>query len=503
MSKDQETLPQELQFGVPPTVPQARSYVFSIPATDDNYTPGGKIQIDIPRLQRSYLTKDSALTFDATVAWIPGTGPSVTCCLDSPGAASLFDSLEVYDYMGSTLLERVEGYALLAGIIDDVTSPKSGALLGDGKRNPTKYPATESYAYDANQAWEDGPPQSGASFYNNHAGSATTTQTKQFVVRLNSFLGNFSEKFVPLHNGFTIMLTLNPAYVALGIADTSSTSACLVDTTANYESLVIKNVAYRALILELSAEAEVLLQSTTGSGPMVVHSKAWRHYYKPQTSEWTQKTTWNVPLNLNVASLTTILFCMRDASYINKFNFRSLSNRIRNFLQSFIFHYGSSVLPNSNGVSTRYTKSCDEGGYEGFLELRRALRAKDWEVGCITRPSWNRDITVKGANSERLNVLFANEPDGNVFPPTVIGAFAGGLSTELTPQTTPGAISGLNTNGMSTWLELIFDPTVLSTGFDAIALAADQKTHAFVLDAFLEYDAFISVVPGIATSVAF
>ena len=74
MDQPNVVLPKELRLGAPATMPQSRSYMFKQQAALSNYAPRDTIQINLPRLQRSYLTKDSYLEFEVAFKWTPGTG---------------------------------------------------------------------------------------------------------------------------------------------------------------------------------------------------------------------------------------------------------------------------------------------------------------------------------------------------------------------------------------------------------------------------------------------
>ena len=120
-----QVMPKELRLSAPPTMPQARSYMFKVQSTNSSYDSAGSnsIQINVPRLQRSYLTKDSYLRFRMNLSSQFTAGSKCNdLILDTPGAFGFFDKIEVYDYLGSTLLESTSGHGQLMATLLDVTS---------------------------------------------------------------------------------------------------------------------------------------------------------------------------------------------------------------------------------------------------------------------------------------------------------------------------------------------------------------------------------------------
>jgi hypothetical protein len=84
-------------------------------------------------------------------------------------------------------------------------------------------------------------------------GSVIYTYSKEVSFPLFSFLGALSNKFVPLHNGFTIQLTLNPLNRAMSFAKTTDGSTGGTFTTS---AQTITDVNMCCQILELGPVAE-------------------------------------------------------------------------------------------------------------------------------------------------------------------------------------------------------------------------------------------------------
>lgn len=529
-----EVLPTELKLEVPPTMPQARSYMFSQQATNQNFKSSDVIQIDIPRLQRSYLTKESYLKLNVLVYYNPDAVDDdlaltdnqyrYALCLDTPGAFSFIDSIEVYDYLGSTLLERTSGIAQLKALFNDVDGI-TGIDAAEGTRQGYVTAGGDANSYlgfgenvsdvarlktIANGRLSG--PVSGDILYpvDYTVGDPMTPVYKEFSLPLLSFLGTFSTKFAPLHNGFTIMIHLNNDNTVFGITNTSDSA---IPTGTIYDSgrgYTIQSASLQCQVLELSPHAEALLLESTNGEPMTLHSRAYRNYSKalipPGTGTTQFEQRWD--LGLNVASLTGLLWIMRDQRNLNDMRQRSISHRNRNYLSNWKFLYGSSTLPSPAGISTRYSsnKTQDGGGTDAFCELLKARRVYNNSKSLIHKDDWNIDaLTPTYMRLSPFNLTFDNvktDYTTNTFP---VGRFACGLNTELFPERSGDLISGLNTNGMNTTIVAAFDPYTNGeySPVDAKQDTMEDGVVKSVVDIWAEYDAFIGVVPGIATTVNF
>lgn len=535
-----EVLPSQLRLEVPPTMPQARSYLFRQEATNQNFKATDVIQIDIPRLQRSYLTKDSYLKFTVRLEYNaePHTEDldltegqyNYALCMDTPGGFSFIDSIEVYDYLGSKLLERTSGVAQLKALFNDVEGPKGidttegtregyitssgdvNAFVGFGLDVGSDLPRVKSVANGRLSG-----PVSGDIFYPVYTRGETgfIPVWKEFSIPLLSFLGTFSNKYAPLHNGFTLMIRLNTDNNALGIIQTLNTA---VDPTGMYNAsrgYTIESAALFCQVLELSPYAETLLLESTNGEPMTFHTRAYRNYNKaliaPGHGNSRFEQRWD--LGLNVSSLTGLLWIMRDQRNLNNIRARTLSHRNRNYLESWKFLYGSSTLPSPQGINTRYSLSTsqDGGGSEAFCELLKARRVYNKSQTSITKDSWNVDALIpKYMYLSPFNLCYDGRDDNYSTNMAPVGRFACGLNTELFPERSGELISGLNTNGMNTTIVASFDPAVPNGEYNPTtgsqnftASSVEDGVPNSVVDIWAEYDAFVAVVPGIATDINF
>jgi hypothetical protein len=583
-------------------MPQARSYLFKQKSALNEYAEKAVIQINIPRLQRSYLTKDSYLQFTVQLTGNPGyyinkagvTGPPATynqfalnqlLCCDNPGGYSFIDKIEVYDYLGSTLLESTAGHAqlmslLLDGMGSSTQNKKMTVYAGTGKQEIGLNADLTGYgAFDSTQAAIPTTarrvnttcmygPVSGAPFqFNSSAGGVelgsvtgntgipanaieTETIQKEFSIPLLSFLGLLSPKYTPLHNGFTINITLNSRAIAMGrfqVCTTASATAGAQVALGTITDFKVKNVSFCAQVLELGPVAESMLLSSTQGNPLIVHSKAYRNFV---TYLQSNTSNFRFDLNLNVASMSAILWMLRPTFNLNSTNAeycRSLSQRIRNYMTSWYFQYGSSILPQTTGIKTMTSQTFDAhnrsglGGSEAYVELMKALK-KFHAVGeesSFTDANYNNDIqqvvrttatpftlvnTLNAATGvpntgdevkqdDLHSPPFYLVPGGNLtrqgYDETIAGVtnatygncgysslndtsrFAAGLNLELSPEHSYEIVSGLNTNGMNTSINATFASNML--GYQ-------QECQ---VDAWCEYDAFINITPGLASTVSF
>lgn len=552
MDQPNVVLPKELRLAAPATMPQSRSYMFKQQAALSNYNPQDTIQINIPRLQRSYLTKDSYLEFEVTFKYTTAASAGSTLTFDTPGALGLIDRIEVYDYLGSTQLESTSGFGQLIALLQDtcvtqdeyathweVTSggQTSAVVLDTDRYQPVSATAanvTKGAAFLKTMQPTHGEIIDCANWINdaNTSTSSATLRTirRRYHLPLFSFLGLLSPKYAPLHNGYTIMITLQSAKNALiGTSftyqtnDTTGVSAGTLVTSSFTNSdgssvFVVNNARMCCQILELGPIAESMLLSTTGPNPMIVPTKAYRNY---QTQVAESSPNFKLDLNINVASLTNVLWIMRPTEAINSEKFNTLSRRQRNFLESWYFQYGSSILPQTQGI-TCYKPSSNilghvDNGSECMIELLKARHMYNQPTHnhLFNRFNYSWDNWAAAAtdisNKNLLSGWLPNSADCYHYPgPNSYfesGKFACGLDLELVSGRTNEIICGMNTNGMNTAIFGTFNATAAATSVpstDANKITAKGLyVEKVQVDAWCEYDAFINISPGVATTVSF
>jgi hypothetical protein len=647
-------LPKELRLGVPPKMPQARSYMYRQQSTLPSYTYGSTITINVPRLQRSYLSKESYLRFRMNGYYTPAD-PNHSLVLDTCGAWGLFEKLEVFDYLGSTVLESTSGHPQLASLLLDmglkeiidknigsavagldadyvtngdipfsggagsagiqvgttntitqggvVRPPNAGATLVPGFSGSrgvsvnstnatvstggvvtlaTSVATSVSGTYTVGQAvlvtsvgnastgltagtvyYVVGTPTAtGFTLSATSGGGAINLGTeatgvqftvlnvpfstapgqipfsREFSIPLLSFLGLLSKKMVPLHNGYTIVLTvanqkkpiflsqpIEPTAIVTGSGTSAAANGRTITTTITTDPTTINwnitDVYLQCRILELGPVAESMILSSTQGNPLVVHTKQFRNYvHTVKGAVWgatagtltsTGQQEFVLNLNLNVASLTNILWIQRPQTYQDSYLYPSCGARTRNFLQRWQFQYGSTTLPQNNGIQAMsqttplYPNSLSfnsvgaiyaayaAGFTECFQEFLNArplnlpscrFNADGYAVDSVFNQ--NLDQRLNPVGSLNWKNYFPSKDSWQSLP-----RFAAGLNLQLVNNKDGDMISGLNTNGMNTSIRGLFNP-----------LFTDLMANT-TIDAFAEYDAFINISPGIATTVSF
>jgi hypothetical protein len=344
---------------------------------------------------------------------------------------------------------------------------------------------------------------------------------------------------VPLHNGFTIVLTLastNTPFICNIPNSETSVEFTTGGTTANPAvkdyinktqvpitlfSWQVSDVNMECQILELGPVAESMLLSSTQGQPFIVHTKAMRNYVSNVTGgSYAKAIAGDTPtptngqaeftlnLNLNVASLTNILWMMRSTDQLEDLAMSSVGNRTRNFLQRWQFQYGSTTLPQNNGIESMLASTpqylgtlaapaafdvMSLGGSECYTELMKArpvyLPAGNIDDNYYWDMKFNKSLDFSATTPILALNMLGKFPGYNSL--WGIGRFAAGLNLELTSNKEGAIISGLNTNGMNTSIRGFFHPLYL-VNMDSVRV-----------DCYAEYDAMINVSPGIATTVSF
>jgi hypothetical protein len=329
--------------------------------------------------------------------------------------------------------------------------------------------------------------------YNGHFGVVTSSATQITVAMNDPTAATATTKgVITLGNNVVYQ---NPINLAVPTA------------SATTYTMNVSDVYMNCQILELGPVAESMILSSTGGQPLVVHTKSFRSYVG-NVNKAAQEFILN--LNLNVASMTDILWMMRSKDQLDKINLQSIGNRTRNMLQRWFFQYGSTSLPQNNGIQTMGTTypakatTLDlkyvvaEGKCsEGFQELLKA-RPVDIQNCRIQQENytwdykWGNILNSTSTETTLQNLLNSFSFSYPSARPTLFpGKFAAGLNLELAANKSGDLISGINTNGMNTSIRGVFHP-----------LFNDFQDDVRV-DAYAEYDAFINVSPGIATTVSF
>ena len=262
----------------PTILPDARRFPRTFEAdTRVTYYEQSVIEIQIPPMDRTYLTKENYLEFEMDLSYSPGTTAEWTNIFnravrpkdnalgaitetsfkngfkllgetfmyvdtsiestysynygakssnvlvkpmpyfDTNGPHGLFRKLQVYDFRGTTLLEEIDNYDIITALFHHQDRPRF-STDDQGLKVP---PACSIYDTDtfAEEARSGAPISIDLAYLPGDFPwefTVATIQapdivcdTQRYTLNLYSFLHSLSQKFVPLHNGFTLRLTVN------------------------------------------------------------------------------------------------------------------------------------------------------------------------------------------------------------------------------------------------------------------------------------------------------
>lgn len=519
-----EVLPSELHLVAPPVIPQARSYLFKQRSDLQEFqvSKGTSIKINIPRLQRSYLTKESYLRFRVNIDYTVPAATSATIynpylAFDRCGAYGLFERIEVYDYLGGTLLESTQNVPELMTLLGDLNvglASFEGELQATSGYDGAKVTVAKEGVAGVYDAFELRTAPNGFVFARvstpaQGQPAATGFVTYEFAISVPSFLGMFSDKYVPLHNGFTINFILNDARLAFVSRVTETVS------TPNFtlNNVYLSNVEYCCQVMELGEQAEQMVMS--GAEPAVIPCVQHR-YFTDLILGGGLQSVFRLDMNLNVVSLRNLWWAMRPSVY-QDLPYPSYGHRIRNFLERWNFQYGSSYLPEIAGIQARaltvprsaigntYNSQVGADFYKALANTQAykelVKTADDWKHASINLNEFRIDTGAYAGTEAGLTPSdYAMSPITGAVPcmtswdavgagdKTVIGKFAGGLNTRLSRK---AAVSGIDTNGLQVSINGYFDKDLITSMLQA------------TLDVWAQHDAFVQVIPGVATTVTF
>lgn len=439
---------------------------------------------------------DSAVAVNQTYPNIYRPYPT----LDVNGPYSFFESIEVYDYLGNTLLEKIPRHDLLTAIWSDLQSstedentiirsdqldedllsitkpPCSYLVTGDPRSLYTVYPVTDIYATDTTVK-----------------AATLTVPTLSCGINLYSFLGKLSDKFVPLHNGFTVKFFINrrenvvafntqqPGNVisynaipqlSLGPPETKDTP--VEHSTTMHPSIktyTFSNVYLRGDIITVPPELDSRIDK-------IVFAKG----YKIQSGIPQNRAQ---RVNTDVKSLTSLVVVQQPGySSTNTGSIRQ-SAFIRNYCPGAKLLYNKAVVSSVKNFTEAYRNFRNVFGCVWDKYVRRV----NWEVDePSSDAAWMQtrmiDKNNLGAVSDAGQDLFFQDvsvPLGSL--PRYLLAF----DTRL-PGYTPMAVCGIDTRKQLLEVQL---ETTTSTKQSAVVTMIS------------EFDTFIEIKPSESTAVSF
>ncbi len=339
-------------FPIRPTlVPQARKYTRSFKAGAGKvFTAEDQIVIDIPPINHAYLTKkarvyfkfdfsfyDNSFTVDPLASkgkkWFgaPATNLNGIEChrkpvpmLDICGPYGFFRDVEVYDYLGNTLIEKVERHDMLAAMMADFyldhevdrlrpyISDNQTLQLKQGETATSDLqiytqldaafgsPNIQSRVNGINlmdpninsQVFNDASKKRTSNFHTYISTPPQLTPNRKlekiptwgFSIELLNFLGKGSQTFVPLHNGYRIVLKLNKANVPIkfglpsgNLRYSALTNRDPINGTVVPVDIVPEIVEYNFYDVELVADLLEVSPQFDDQIDKIVHSRMTSH----------------------------------------------------------------------------------------------------------------------------------------------------------------------------------------------------------------------------------
>lgn len=209
--------------------------------------------------------------------------------LGTCGPYGFFSDVEVYDYLGNTLLETIKAHDLWGSVMSDFKSfddslesvrPLITTPSRMGIPYETRYPAI-NYLDTSNNQWafeeEMGNPPSVQIQIPPNNGAVPgwdwvvipkfNCEPRDWTIDILTFLGKGSEKFAPLHNGFTVKFTVNRPNIPIVLANGLGQDSVYLDVglplvnqffplDATIDSFSVDNMYIRADCLEITPELD-------------------------------------------------------------------------------------------------------------------------------------------------------------------------------------------------------------------------------------------------------
>lgn len=536
----------------PTILPNARRFPRTFEAdTRVTYYEQSVIEIQIPPMDRTYLTKDNYLEFEMDLSYSPGSQaeieelvlaatqtivfanpvpdedfrngynqlglayqttvtdgtttvtydngnkpsnvlPKPLPYFDTNGPHGLFRKLQVYDFRGTTLLEEIDNYDIITALFHHEERPKF-STDNQGLKSPPACSIYDPETYfdemsiglpltiEWNRTRVDSiswnvVANANGSYFNTFTVSDVVCPTQRYTIPLYSFLNRLSQKFVPLHNGFTLRLTVNKPERCISLASpykynniyTGSTQYVTINPTITKFSL--KNAKLVTHLLEIPAELDAQVTKD-------VHARAF-HYQLGSTK-----------LQRNVKSLTNLFVQYRPRFQDVKIYQEKLAWRINEGVGKLMY----------DGAVLKEFKTVEEAYAEAQRLLETTMNRSDFShtdnipisqcygVTQTQLVTWSLvgSSTTKGTNyklvtsSYGLPLVIPEKLEDISWQGKNVQAFDLRL-----PGTTQSAVDGIDTT-------------------KAVIEYVGPSSSVSQLEIIADFDAFIRIEPGKSSSVAF
>lgn len=549
----------------PTVLPRGRTYARQFtPDAYKTYTAGSQMIINIPPIDRCYLTKNTQLYFTATLKYQECTQDQLTSlqtasgitnaemknftsnlyaagalnqplpCLDINGPYGLISQIDVYDYLGTTLLETVPNHHLLTATLADywfsdseleLNRPLIQDLTGAIRKRPGTLMSNLTLQEFQSRGW-------GVDAATGLTVTSRTTTVK-YNIDLVSFLGLLSDSFVPLHNGFQLRFTVvNPDEVititnaaggntALLRTKSDSTTYVLQPLTPSIQDFYLSEPSLNAKILEVPPEVDDKVNKliftkqfkyTTSMLPLkaskyATQSTTTNPLPATSTEKWSKHF---VRLPVEVKSLTKLYTWMRPLyTPSERIYMQKLGYRIKNAVSSV------SLLLDKANVFTISSP------LEAYYQSRVCLGKQIDQIYSYSDVSIDAPVATKGTQGKGGYIYAAEEYGNSIAAATAQAGTSAAIYPndllDLGSKTVSGSTVYQLLNkyqGKSLWA---FDTRL--PGYEAnsvVGVDTSEKvlevvyegdtsstTVRHMIDVFAEYDALIHVDPGKTTSVSF
>lgn len=413
--------------------------------------------------------------------------------LDVNGPYGFFESLEVYDYLGNTLLEKVPRHDLLTAIWSDLESSTETQdtiirprYIDDDLLTITKPSCSFLVSGNPNTLYAQSPITNDLTSTDpvteeNVKAATLSIPTLSCGINLYSFLGKLSEKFVPLHNGFTVKFFINRrenviafnteqpnnriSYVAT--PDTGSTWSNSTDMKPFVKTYTFSNVYLRGDIVTVPPELDSRIDK-------IVFSKG----YKVQRGVPQNRAQ---RVNTEVKSLTSLIVVQQPTSTHN--GSMRYSAFIRNYCKGAKLLFNKAVVSSVKNFTEAYRNFRNVFGCTWDEYVRRS----NWEVDFPSSDAaWMQTRLTDKASLSNLDFSDPFFQDVSV-PLGRLPRYLLSFDTRL-PGYTPMAVCGIDTRKQL--LEIQLETTT------------DTKQSADVT-MISEFDTFIEIKPSESSAVSF
>lgn len=284
-----EALPQDLNFSLRPVSASARQYLQNIPPTNgSSFQPSNVIRLNIPcgRPNTFYQPHQSYLKFKVT------NNHADEMTVDN-NVNSLIQRLTIYH--GSNLLEDINDYGVIAGMLFDLQvngseMGRTGAITSGSEGGQT-YNATNDIASSSNVC------RRGASI------AGTADRVFAFPL-ISGVVGTMQSKNLPVSE-----MTAGDLRIELELA---SASLGAVNNTANNNApdWTVSDVEYVTSFVELSAQASQDIRNAHG-GRYAISTESYRSYQSSVTAGAGEQT-FLIPAKFS--SLKSLICSMRSST---------------------------------------------------------------------------------------------------------------------------------------------------------------------------------------------